>query len=106
MNQYSVSLVLFLTLVMPVTVYAKTCGPSINWCVFTNKTVSPHLLGVANGVYHAPGWQYHRGPWQEPWKAWRDACRWHNSPAYHSPDIEAGHIDCAACAQGPEGCAK
>jgi len=106
MNKYIVPLLLLTMSLLPVTGIAKTCGTSIVWCVFTNKTVNPHVLGVARGTYHVPGWGYLRGPWQENWKAWREACKWHNNPAYNSPDIEAGRIDCAACAQGPQGCAK
>lgn len=83
-----------------------SCGAVSNWCVFYNDSVQPPVIGVANGSYRAAGWRVLIGPFAEGWIAWREACRYHYSGRYRSPDIVAYRIHCPSCQRGPAGCAR
>ena len=64
------------------------------WYVYANTSTHPATIGVGDESYSIPGWNSLAGPFATNRLAWKEACRLHRSPQYHSPDIAAGHILC------------
>jgi hypothetical protein len=64
------------------------------WMIYANPSTQPAQIGVADESYSIPGWHRLAGPFSTDQAAWKEACRLHHLPQYHSPDIAAGRVTC------------
>ncbi len=64
------------------------------WYVYVTVKTSPATIGVADESYSVPDWNRLAGPFATDAEAWKEACRLHRQPQYHSPDIASGKVRC------------
>lgn len=76
---------------------------SLSWFVYSNCTVNPCMVGVAQYSYAVPnnqryreGWRKYSGGYNGARQAWRAACRMYYTRRFNIPDIYAGRVNCPA----------
>lgn len=71
--------------------------------IFQNCNSGRCEIGVADGHYSEPGWIITSAPFKSHPKAWREACKIHQSGRAFAPAIEKGKINCRNLVQPPYG---
>lgn len=76
---------------------------SLSWFVYSNCTVQPCMVGVAEFAYAVPnnqryreGWRKYSGGYNGARQAWRAACRMYYRGGFNIPDIYSGRVNCPA----------